>query len=529
MMKPSPLKAVALLWVLAQAATPASAKPANLAWNDLSSLNLELKKDPMNARLNYLAALAYETTSVIGTERREVAKAGYAMALKSSPGFWPAYVQLGLLALEDRDAVRAERLFMTAAILNANEPAIFYGLARAAYCAGDLGLAQTAYERASQLKRPQSDNELTTSAVILSRTGDVEKARQLLAQRRSQSAAEPMVLQAIAASGDVSATAPIEGSMRDAPQPELGGKMGMVDIIILRRDEAKYSVSGINLLEALTLQLGGSLVNAQWATSRDRLSKSVTSSTQELTRDFSATLPSVTYSLNIANARDGWSTVQAQQALLIYDGELSKVSVGSTLTYATDGTMNSQVSTKDDGLTLQIKPQFLPSGTVKLAVLASLEDFVPEASAGTFRQSVQTERSMTDVIAELKFGETILIASGENAANSRSRDKTPLLGDVPLLGQLFGGRAKSRAVTNILILLTLRPRGSEQLPYANEVERKDFDALKERLLEQLDGKNNFKRFIPDMRTMSFDADNPARSGTKSYLESAGVLEKLKMQ
>ena len=526
----APFKAVVLLWALAQATNPASAKQARFARDDLTSINLQLKKDPMNARLNYLAALTYESTSVIGTERREVAKAGYAMALKSNPGFWPAHVQLGLLALEERDAERAARHLMTAATLESAEPVIFYGLARAAYCAGDLSLAQAAYAHAARLRAPKSDNELTTGAAIVARTGDVQTARALSAQRKLISSNEPMILQAIAAGGEGAGMA----APGDLPTPEpsataTGRKMGMVDIIILRRDEAKYSIGGINLLEALTLQLGGSLVNANWASNRDRLANAVTSSTRDLARDFSATLPSVTYSLNIANARDGWSTVQAQQALLIYDGELSKVSVGSTLTYATDGALNSQVATKDDGLTLQIKPSFLPSGAVKLAVSASLEDFVPEASAGTFRQSVQTERSTTDVIAELKFGETILIASGENAANSRSRDKTPLLGDVPVLGQLFGGRSKSRSVTSILILLTLRPQGSEQLPYSNEVERKDFEDLKERLLEQLDGQSHFNRFIPDMRSMSFEADNPARSGDRNYLARAGALPAVRLQ
>lgn len=521
-----------LLASVSLVALPAEARSVSQSWQDLPSLNLALKKDPLNARLNFLAALAYETSSVIGTERREVAKAGYSMALKGDPTFWPAHVQLALMALEERDSLAAQRHFISAALLNPDEPIIYYGLARAAFCAGDLALAQAAFARASGLRSPMTEDDLTTAAAIHAKAGDATGARVFLAQMPGAPVA-PMVLQAIG-----SPALPDPATSQPAAQPDNGAdaasfdrKMGMVDVIILRRDETKSSANGINLLEALSLQLGSSLVNSRWATNRDRISDMVTSSTEDITRELTATIPSVTYSLNIANARDGWSTVQTQQALLIYDGEPSKVRVGSTLTYATDGDLNSTVSTKDDGLSLEIKPVFLAEGNVKLTVSANLEDFVPGAPAGSFRQSVQTERSATDVTAELRFGETILIASGESAVNSQGENKTPLLGNLPILGQLFRRDTRSKMSTSVLILLTLRPRGGERLPHLSEIERREFEEKKERLLEQLDtgGANHFHKFIPDTKSLSYQLHNPARAGDKSYLAKIGVFQNIAMQ
>jgi hypothetical protein len=517
---------VLLVSAMASLPVPALARSQPAAGENLASLNLALKTDPLNARLNYLAALAYETSSVIGTERRDVAKSGYVMSLKGDPTFWPAYVQLGQMAMEERDGALAQRYFINAALLQPQESVIFYGLARAAYCTGDLGLAKVAYARAASLMAPTTADQLATGAAIESKGGNAAFAQKLIAQMTPDANVPPMVAQAMstpfpAARPDASAAPP-------APQstaPVLSQKMGMVDVIILRRDELAYSTSGINLLEALTLQFGGSLINSHWASSRDRISGSLSSSTQDISRDLTATLPSVTYSLNIANARDGWSSVQAQQALLIYDGETSKVSVGSSLTYATDGELSSSIATKDDGLSLQMKPQFLGDGLVKLTVSAILEDFVPGAGAGSFRQAVQTEKSSTDVVAELRFGDTILIASGENAMHSRAGNKTPLVGDVPVLGGLFKTRGKSRMLTSILILLTLRPRGSEQLPQAGELERREFEEMKDRLLDQLEPahKISVQRFIPDLRTMSYQIENPARAGDRDYLARAGAL------
>ena len=492
---------------------------------DLTQINLALKNDPMNAQLHYKAALAYETTSVAGTERREVSKAAYAMALKADPTFWPAQVQLGLMAFEDRDAVTAQQYLVDAAQINPAEPVIFYALARVAYANGDLSLANASYTRATQLREPQLTDDLITGAAIRARSGaglEAEKYLQLLAQAGGRPPA--MVTHAVndgtagvIMSPEITTVAPYQPVVNTS-------KMGMVDIIILRRDESTQSNSGINLLEALTLQFGGSLLNSRWTSSRDQLTNTVTSNIRDVTREITATLPSVTYSLNIANARDGWSTVQAQQALLIYDQKLSKVSVGSSLTYATDGDLTSTVATKDAGLRLEIKPDFQDDGTVKVDVSAILEDFV-ESAAGSFRQSVQTEKSTTDVTADLRFGETILIASGENAINSRAGSKTPGLGNVPVLGKLFSNRRKSKFNTSLLILLTLRPRGSEQLPHADEVEREMFRIRKDKLLEDLDVdvESRFHRFVPDHDSMSYKIENPARRGDLDYLKRTGVF------
>lgn len=495
---------------------------------ELPEINLALKKDPLNAALHYRAALAYEKSSVRGSERREVSKAGYAMAIKADASFWPARVQLGLLALEDKDVTRAQRHLLNAALLNPSEPVIFYALARAAYANGDLGLARVAFERASSLRGPNQVNEFVTGAAVYARQGDKSKANSFIADiNAAGGVVPPMVMQALEENR-------IERSSNtELPRSEhipviINKKMGMVDIIILRRDEAKVSTTGINLLEALNLQLGGSLLNSKWASERDILTDTVTANVREITRELSATLPSVTYSLNIANARNGWSTIQAQQALLIYDEQTSKVSVGNSLTFATDGQEESDVATKDAGLSLEIKPQFLEQGTVKVSVSAVLEEFV-ESAAGTFRQSVQTEKSTTDVTAELRFGETILIASGEATINSRAGSKTPILGDVPFVGNFFNNKLKSKTNTSLLILMTLRPRGSEQVPHADKAEREMFQLQKDRLLEQLDADEEsfVHRFIPDHNSMSYQVENPARDGDQAYLQRAGIFMKSK--
>lgn len=487
----------------------------------VAKINSALKRSPLDPRLNFLAGLAYEASAVMGTDQREMAKIGYMMALKGDPSYWQAHVQLGMMAMDDRDAVTAQEHLSAAAALNPDEPIIFYALARAAYCAGDLQVAEMAWKRAKQLREPLSFHELTTGAAIERQTGNIEAADLLVAKIKQTGQSVPRM-----ALYDAPMRITVEtpnGSGEQLVQTD--DKMGMVDLIILRRDEEQFATSGINLLDALNLQFGANLVNSAWRTSRDRLTSTTTSSTLDTGRDITVTVPSVNYSLNIANARGGKSTVQAQQAVLIYDGEKSNVQIGSTLTFNASGSLSSSVSTMQDGLTLNIGSKFVDQDRVKLTIDASLEDFMPGAGVGSFEESVLKERTATSVTATLKFGETILISSGEQSTNSRANDGTPLLGSLPILGKLFSSRDKSTSDVSVIVLLTLRPRGSFTLPHENAIERRNFENMRKRLLDQLETGGEEPaphRFQPDQSNLSFAIDNPARSGDKAYLTRAGA-------
>lgn len=499
---------------------PLAAKP--FANNNIAKVNAALKRSPLDPRLNYLAGLAYETTSVIGTDQREMARVGYLMALKNDPAFWPAHVQLGFMAMEERDAISAQQHFSAAAAINPDEPTVFYALARAAFCAGDLKVADTAWKRATQLRPAQHVDELITGAAIERQKGQVDAADLYVTKIKQLGKLVPtMALETVRPGYSSESVEGVPGQL-----PPTDDKMGMVDLIILRRDEMQFSSFGINLLDALSLQFGSNLVNSSWRTSRDRLAGAVTSSTVDRDGQLSVSVPSVTYSLNIANSRGGRSTVQAQQAVLIYDGEKSNVQIGSSLTFNASGSLSSSTSTMQDGVNLTIGSKFIDGDRVKLTIDASLENFVPGSGVGTFEESVLKEKTATSVTATLRFGETILISSGEQSSNSRASDATTVLGSIPILGKLFSSGDKSTSDISVLVLLTLRPRGSFSLPHENAIERRNFENMRKRLLDQLDtggDEPSQHRFKPDQTSLTYTLENPARSGDKSYLARAGVL------
>lgn len=187
------------------------------------------------------------------------------------------------------------------------------------------------------------------------------------------------------------------------------------------------------------------------------------------------TIPAVTYVLNIVNAAEGRSRIEARPTLLVFDRVEAKVFVGAELVYVTEGTVSGSSGTKDVGLGLQVTPAFIDDDAINLKVTARLDNFISGSASGTFKQSVQTTKTSTEVVATLTFGETILISGGTSTTDQDAASGVPGLRSVPLLGRLFNVTTDARAETSMLVLLTvLRP------PLAEDVQ-----ATFERTLERL--------------------------------------------
>ncbi|MDR2769286.1 MAG: hypothetical protein LBB19_01880 [Puniceicoccales bacterium] len=66
----------------------------------------------------------------------------------------------------------------------------------------------------------------------------------------------------------------------------------------------------------------------------------------------------------------------------------------------------------------------------------------------------QISQKKTDSVVTIKSGYTIAIGGLMSQASSNTVDKTPILGDIPILGKLFSNKNKSDTITNLLIFLS---------------------------------------------------------------------------
>ncbi len=175
--------------------------------------------------------------------------------------------------------------------------------------------------------------------------------------------------------------------------------------------------------------------------------------------------------------------------LLTMDNQEAEIVVGQNVPFVTGSF--SQISSgtavenpfqtierRDVGLTLRIKPQITEGSAIKLEIFQEVSSVAPRNEA---RDIVTNTRSLqTTVVAE--DNRMIVLGGLIQDDISQNRQKIPLLGDIPLLGNLFSYQRNSREKTNLLIFL--RPRIIRVSGDMDEPTRKKYEYLDQLSVEQ---------------------------------------------
>lgn len=153
------------------------------------------------------------------------------------------------------------------------------------------------------------------------------------------------------------------------------------------------------------------------------------------------------------------SRVLSSPQLLVTDSHEAVLKVGtqtplltqqlsSTLTGTS--TVNS-VDYHDTGVILRVLPRANDGDMVSLDIAQEVSQVVPTTTA-TLTPSITLRRIESSVTVQ--SGQTIMLGGMISDNNSLTRDAIPGLGDIPLLGELFGNRNDTRLRTELVVLIT---------------------------------------------------------------------------
>jgi general secretion pathway protein D len=135
----------------------------------------------------------------------------------------------------------------------------------------------------------------------------------------------------------------------------------------------------------------------------------------------------------------------------IYVGETISVSSGKT---AVSGSTTTSYKREDVGLTLKIKPRVSSADKVTLDVEAILENLLDDGSQNATGQPV-TSKQEVKTQAILRSGESIIIGGLVKSYERDSKSKIPLLGDIPIIGELlFSSKSRRNEQDNLVVILT---------------------------------------------------------------------------
>jgi general secretion pathway protein D len=210
--------------------------------------------------------------------------------------------------------------------------------------------------------------------------------------------------------------------------------------------------------------------------------------------DGTVTLPDGTEVVNLAGLARALDTqsnanILSTPNLLTMDNQEAEIVVGQNVPFVTGAF--SQISSgtavenpfqtierRDVGLTLRIKPQITEGSAIKMEIYQEVSSV---AQRGEARDIVTNTRSLqTTVVAE---NDRMIVLGGLIQDDiAQNRQKIPLLGDIPILGNLFSYRRNTRNKTNLLIFL--RPKIIRVSGDMDEPTRKKYEYLDELSAEQ---------------------------------------------
>lgn len=160
--------------------------------------------------------------------------------------------------------------------------------------------------------------------------------------------------------------------------------------------------------------------------------------------------------------RVGKLDVLSRPYILTSDNQMASIIVGQqvpriTNTRVTDtGQTINTIQYEDIGIILNVTPHINPDGLVIMDVIPEISSIIPGVTvpiSENVNAPVFAKRSAQTRVA-IQNGQTIVIGGLMEDRKTETTRKVPLLGDIPLLGQLFRRDEKLKAKTELLIFLT---------------------------------------------------------------------------
>ena len=143
--------------------------------------------------------------------------------------------------------------------------------------------------------------------------------------------------------------------------------------------------------------------------------------------------------------------VLSRPSVMTLSGEQATIQIGGQIPYSTyDDNGKSKIEFKDYGIILQFKPVVDAQNRINSMIHAEVSNISGQAVNG--QPIIATRRA--DSVINLSSGSPIVIGGLMDSSETKTVQKIPLLGDIPILGEFFKHTSKSRDKREIIIVVT---------------------------------------------------------------------------
>jgi general secretion pathway protein D len=117
-------------------------------------------------------------------------------------------------------------------------------------------------------------------------------------------------------------------------------------------------------------------------------------------------------------------------------------------------TVNS-IEYRDTGVILQVRPRINSNQAVSLEIAQEVSRVEEEGGTATAPTPTFTQRKITSRV-NVQSGQTVVLGGLIQESEGRGRDRIPVLGDIPIIGGLFGSTSRTNQRTELIVFITPR-------------------------------------------------------------------------
>jgi general secretion pathway protein D len=156
---------------------------------------------------------------------------------------------------------------------------------------------------------------------------------------------------------------------------------------------------------------------------------------------------------------DTASNVLSTPSVTTLDNQAARILVGQNVPIATGQALSNNfdnsfrtVERRDIGIALDVRPQINAGGTIKLALRQEVSSIATSVVTQNVPDLILNKREISTTVT-VDDGQIIALGGLIDENERRAIEKVPLLGDIPLLGNLFRSKSRNRTKTNLMVFI----------------------------------------------------------------------------
>jgi general secretion pathway protein D len=210
------------------------------------------------------------------------------------------------------------------------------------------------------------------------------------------------------------------------------------------------------------------------------------------------------------------ANILSTPTIVALDNEEAELLVGQNVPFKTGESTSSAspvdnpfttIERQDIGISLTIKPQINQGDSITLDLTQTAESIEPSVNVET--SDIVTNKRKIKTKALIKDNQTLVVGGLLKDEETRQRSRMPILGDIPLVGKLFGSSGTKRGKTNLMVFI--RPTILKDDVQIENLTRQRYEFMREQQATVLKADRPFERDA-EAQLPEFETITPRESG-----------------